>query len=179
MATTAPASRSVDVRELWSLPTLYHPVLSHKRDKIAFYSDNSGRIELYVIDLVTRDVRQLSHGEPPRALRSFYIWTPDDTALVFARDEKGNENHDLYRIDASSGAVTRLTNDPGSEKHAIEFSPDGVWLTLNSNGRHPAASDRPGQMNVWRMRADGSGLAPLHATHLRRTAAASALTARR
>ena len=161
MATTAPSRGSIDVRELWSLPSLYHPVLSHKRDKIAFYWDKSGRIELYVIDLATRAVRQLSHGEPPRALRSFYIWTPDDSALVFARDEQGNENHDLYRIDASSGAVMRLTNDPKSEKHAIEFSPDGNWLTLNSNARHPAAPDKPGQMNVWRMRAGGSDLAPL------------------
>jgi dipeptidyl aminopeptidase/acylaminoacyl peptidase len=136
-------------------------VLSHDRDKIAFYWDTSGRIELYILDLKTRAVRQLSHGEPPRALRSFYIWTPDDKALIFARDEKGNENHDLYRIDARTGAVTRLTNDPKSEKHAIEISPDGAWVTLNSNGRHPGEPDKPGQMNVWRMRADGSELAPL------------------
>ncbi len=161
MATTAPTRGTLDVRELWSLPSLYHPVLSHKRDKIAFYWDKSGRIELYILDLKTRAVRQLSHGEPPRALRSFYIWSPDDRALVFARDEKGNENHDLYRIDATTGTVTRLTNDPKSEKHAIEFSPDGAWLSVNSNGRHPSEPDKPGQMNAWRMRADGSDLAPL------------------
>ncbi|TMC31063.1 MAG: S9 family peptidase [Chloroflexi bacterium] len=161
MATTAPARGYIDVRELWSLPSLYHPVLSHRRDKVAFYWDKSGRIELYILDLKTREVRQLSRGEPPRALRSFYVWTPDDSALVFARDEKGNENHDLYRIDAHSGKVTRLTNDPKSEKHAIEFSPDGAWLTVNSNGRHPSEPDTPGQMNVWRMRADGGELAPL------------------
>ncbi|HYK98105.1 MAG TPA: DPP IV N-terminal domain-containing protein, partial [Candidatus Acidoferrales bacterium] len=113
MATTAPQTRgAIDVRELWSLPSLYHPVLSHKRDKVAFYWDKSGRIELYILDLKTKQVRQLSRGEPPRALRSFYIWTPDDTALIFARDEKGDENHDLYRIDATTGAVTRLTSDP-------------------------------------------------------------------
>src|ERR1051326_69960 len=129
MATTAPRTKeTIDVRALWSLPTLYPPVLSHKRDKVAFYWDKSGRIELYILDLNTKQVRQLSHGETPRALRSFYIWTPDDTALVFAKDDKGNENHDLYRIDATTGAVTRLTNDPTSEKHAIEFSSDGSWL---------------------------------------------------
>jgi len=161
VATTAPSRGSIDVRELWSLPSLYHPVLSHGRDKIAFYWDKSGRIELHILDVKTRAVRQLSHGEPPRALRSFYVWTPDDRALVFAKDEKGNENHDLFRIDATTGAVTRLTNDPKSEKHAIELSPDGAWLTLNSNGRHPSEPDKPGQMNVWRMRADGSELAPL------------------
>lgn len=162
MATTAPRTKgTIDVRELWSLPTLYHPVLSHKRDKIAFYWDKSGRIELYIYDLKTRATRQLSHGEPPRALRSFYSWTRDDSALVFAKDDKGNEQHDLYRIDVTTGAVTRLTNDTTSEKHAIEFSPDGAWLTVNANARHPSAPDKPGQMNVWRMRADGSDLAPL------------------
>jgi dipeptidyl aminopeptidase/acylaminoacyl peptidase len=161
MATTAPHRGTIDVHELWALPSLYHPVLSHRRDRVAFYWDKSGRIELYVLDLKTREVKQLSHGEPPRALRSFYVWTPDDSALVFARDEKGDENHDLYRIDARSGDVTRLTHDPRSEKHAIEFSPDGAWLTLNSNGRHPSEPDKPGQMNLWRMRADGSDLAPI------------------
>ena len=161
MATTSPVRGRIDVRELWSLPSLYHTVLSHARDQVAFYWDKSGRIELYILDLGTRTVRQISHGEPPRALRSFYIWTPDDRALVFARDEKGDENHDLYRIDVKTGAVARLTNDPRSEKHAIEFSPDGAWLTVNSNGRHPDAPDTPGQMNVWRMRADGSELRPL------------------
>ena len=161
MATTAPSRGSIDVRELWSLPSLYHPVLSHKRDKIAFYWDKSGRIELYILDLATHAVRQLSRGEPPRALRSFYVWTPDDKALVFARDEKGDENHDLYRIDAATGAVTRLTNDPKSEKHAIEFSDDGKWLTVNSNSRHPSEPDKPGQMNVWRLNADGSAYTPL------------------
>jgi dipeptidyl aminopeptidase/acylaminoacyl peptidase len=159
MATTVAARARLDVNELWSLPTLYHPVVSHGRDKVAFYWDKSGRIELYLLDVATREVRQLSHGEPPRALRSFYIWSPDDSYLVFARDEKGNENHDLYRIDVASGRVTRLTNDPTSEKHAIEFSPDGASLTVNSNGRQ--RPDTPGQMNVWRMRADGSELAPL------------------
>ena len=119
MTSVAPTRSQLDVRALWSLPTLYHPVLSHRRDKVAFYWDKSGRIELYIVDIATREVRQLSHGEPPRALRSFYVWTPDDRALVFARDEKGDENHDLYRIDAASGAVTRLTRDPRSEKHAI------------------------------------------------------------
>ena len=161
MATTAPSRGSIDARELWSLPSLYHPVLSRGRDKIAFYWDKTGRIELYVLDLRTRETRQLSHGEPPRALRSFHVWSPDDRWLVFARDEKGDENHDLYRIDVASGAVTRLTNDPKSEKHAIEFSPDGAWLTVNSNGRHPSEPDKPGQMNVWRMRSDGTALAPL------------------
>ena len=162
MATTAPRTQAtIDVRELWSLPTPYHPVLSHKRDRIAFYWDKTGRIELYILDLKTKRIDRISHGEPPRALRSFYIWTPDDSALVFAKDEKGNENHDLYLIGAATGVVVRLTNDPKSEKHAVDFSPDGTWITVNSNARHPSQPDTPGQMNVWRMRADGTELAPL------------------
>ena len=62
MATTAPSRGSIDVRELWSLPSLYHPVLSHGRDQVAFYWDKSGRIELYILHLKTRAVRQLSDG---------------------------------------------------------------------------------------------------------------------
>ncbi len=155
------AAGRIDVRELWSLPSLYHPVLSWARDRAAFYWDRTGRIELYVLDIASGAVRQLTHGEAPRALRSFYVWSRDDRTLVFARDEKGDENHDLYAVDVATGAVTRLTNDPRSEKHAVELSPDGAWLTVNSNGRLPETPDVPGQMNVWIARADGGDLRPL------------------
>ena len=76
--------------------------VSHGGDKVAFYSDSSGRIELYILDVKTKAVTQLSHGEVPRALRSFFIWDPTDRYLVFAKDNAGDEQHDLFRIDATT-----------------------------------------------------------------------------
>src|SRR6266550_146323 len=151
----------IPLEELARLPTLYHFEVSHGGDKVAYYSDSSGRIELYILDVKTKAVTQLSHGEVPRALRSFFIWDPTDSYLVFAKDNAGDEQHDLYRIDVQTGAVTRLTHDPKAEEHAVDFSPDGQAVTVNTNRRRAEAPDKPGQMNLWIMNADGSDLRPL------------------
>jgi len=158
---TAVRQERIPLEELARLPTLYHFEVSHSGDRVAFYSDTSGRIELHVLDLRTREVTQLSHGEVPRALRSFFVWDPTDSYLVFAKDNDGDEQHDLFRIDARTGHTSRLTRDPKAEEHAADISPDGRWIAVNTNRRRPDAPDRPGQMNLWRMRPDGSELQPL------------------
>src|SRR5256885_10875761 len=63
---------------------------------------------LFRSDLRTRAVTQLSHGEVPRALRSFFIWDPTDSYLVFAKDNDGDEQHDLFRIDRSEEHTSEL-----------------------------------------------------------------------
>ncbi len=100
----------IPLEELARLPTLYHFEVSHGGDKVAYYSDSSGRIELYILDVKTKAVTQLSHGEVPRALRSFFIWDPTDSYLVFAEDNAGDEQHDLYRIERSTPSTSRRTD---------------------------------------------------------------------
>jgi dipeptidyl aminopeptidase/acylaminoacyl peptidase len=151
----------ISLEELCRLPSFYLPQVSWKGDRVAFYWDKSGRLELYVLDLATRVIRQVSHGEVPRALRTGFVWRRDDRVIVFGKDAAGNEQHDLYAIDVARSTVTQLTHDPAAEEHAIEFSPDDAWLTVNANRRLPDAPQRPGQMNVWKLHADGSAYTPL------------------
>jgi len=160
MTTTTRGGR-IPLEELCRLPSFYIPTVAWKGDKVAFYWDRTGRVELYVMDLATREVRQLSHGEVPRALRAGFVWSRDDRAIVFGKDFEGNEQHDLYRIDVESGEVARITSDPTAQEYPIEFSPDNQWVAVMTNKRHPDAPDRPGQLNLWKMRSDGSGYQPL------------------
>ncbi|MBL7255792.1 S9 family peptidase [Paractinoplanes lichenicola] len=51
-------------------------------------------------------------------------WTPDGSALIVAADDDGRSP--LWRVDAETGAVTRLTPDNGSY-HDIRVAPDGQW----------------------------------------------------
>jgi dipeptidyl aminopeptidase/acylaminoacyl peptidase len=151
----------IPLEELSSLPSFYFPLVSWKGDKVAFYWDKSGRMELYLIDLATKEVRQVSHGEVPRALRTGFTWSRDDRFIAFGKDAAGNEQHDLYRIEVETGEVTQLTNDPAAEEHAVQFSPDDGWLTIDTNKRLPESPERPGQLNIWKIRADGSDYTPL------------------
>ena len=151
----------IPLEELCKLPSFYLPAVSWKGDRVAFYWDKTGQMELHVMDLATRETRQVSHGEVPRALRAGFAWDRADRSIVFAKDAGGTEQHDLYRINVETGAVTQLTNDPSAQEYAGQFSPDDKWLTVLTNKRNPAAPDRPGQLNLWKMRADGTDYAPL------------------
>jgi dipeptidyl aminopeptidase/acylaminoacyl peptidase len=161
MAIATRRQPQIPLEELCRLPSFYLPSLSWKGDRVAFYWDKTGSMELHVMDLATRETRQVSHGEVPRALRAGFVWDRADRGIVFAKDSGGTEQHDLYRIDVASGAVTQITNDPTAQEYVAQFSPDDKWITVLTNKRHPAAPDRPGQLNLWKMRADGSDYAPL------------------
>jgi dipeptidyl aminopeptidase/acylaminoacyl peptidase len=161
MGTTSPGARRLPLEELCRLSSIYLPTASWSGDKLAFYWDQTGRLELYVVDLATRATHQVSHGEVPRAVRAGFAWDRDDRFIVFARDTDGDEQHDLYRIDVETGAVTRLSHDPEAQEYPIQFSPDNAWLTVMANKRDPTTPDQPGQLNLWRLRADGSDYQPL------------------
>ncbi|HUQ42261.1 MAG TPA: S9 family peptidase [Candidatus Limnocylindrales bacterium] len=151
----------IQLEELCRLPSFFLPAVSWKRDRVAFYWDKTGRMELHVMDLATKEIRQISHGEVPTALRAGFAWSRDDKSIVFAKDAGGNEQHDLYKIDVATSKVTQLTNDPAAQEYVVQFSPDDTWITVMSNKRHPAAQDKPGQLNLWKMRPDGSEYTPL------------------
>src|SRR2546429_4230549 len=124
---------------LCGLPSFYLPVVSWKGDRVAFYWDKTGRIELYVMDLSTREVRQVSHGEVPRALRTGFTWSRDDRFIAFGKDAAGNEQHDLYTIEVASGAVRQISSDPAAEGHPVEWSPANEWSTARAHRRGRSA----------------------------------------
>ena len=151
----------IPLEELCRLPSFFLPSVSWKGDQVAFYWDKTGRMELHVMDLASKQTRQASHGEVPTALRAGFSWSRDDKSIVFAKDAGGNEQHDLYKIDLATSNVSRLTNDPSAQEYVVQFSPDDHWISVLTNKRHPAAPDKPGQLNLWKMRADGTDYSPL------------------
>jgi hypothetical protein len=48
----------IPLEELCRLPSFYLPVVSWKGDRVAFYWDKTGQMELHVMDLATRETRQ-------------------------------------------------------------------------------------------------------------------------
>ena len=56
--------------------------------------------------------------------------SPDDQRVAVIRFERGNE--DIWLIDASNGAASRFTFDPGTDGAAV-WAPDGRRLMFGSN----------------------------------------------
>jgi len=136
------------LEELVRLPLLSQPVVNYAQDRVAYFSNASGRTELYVQDLLGGRPRQLSHGEVPSTPYSEFVWNHAGTAIVFGRDVDGNERHDLFSIALADGVVTRVTEQPECQAYPIAFCPDDSWLLV--------VNDRGGVHNLWRIRADGS-----------------------
>jgi dipeptidyl aminopeptidase/acylaminoacyl peptidase len=74
-------------------------------------------------------------------------WTPDGAALIVAADHDGRAP--LWRVDAGSGEVTRLTGDDAAYGD-IRVSPDGRWVYALRN-----TIDSP--PHPVRIAADGTG----------------------
>ena len=70
------------LEELIKLPTFMLPVTSWKGDQIAYYSDRSGTMELWVVDLTTGDHRQASEGQLPKAIHTGFAWDRAGEAIV-------------------------------------------------------------------------------------------------
>ncbi len=143
--------------ELLSLPSYSMPNLSEDKKKLAFYWDKTGRIEMYVMDLETKEIKQISHGELPKAPRTGYTWDRKNEKMFFGKDAGGNEQNDIWTIDLN-GKAKALTETPKFQEHVSEVSHDNEWITF--------VSTRSGQMNVHKMKIDGTEEVQLSASDI-------------
>ena len=68
-------------------------------------------------------------------------FSPDGTKIIFGamvrEDQYGNPIYNLFTIDASSGNLTRITEDDGESDILAQYSPDGskiCYMTYEWNG---------------------------------------------
>jgi Tol biopolymer transport system component len=75
------------------------------------------------------------------------VYSPDGQWVVFSSNRSGTGNLDLWAVSRASGAVRRLTDDPG-----IEWDP-----AFTADGRHLLwSSNRGGHFECWIADADGA-----------------------
>lgn len=124
---------------LLSEPAFFHPRLSPDGTKLAFLRpDAKGRPQL----VVRAGTDELALTEEANAGLRTFRWTEDSTALLFPRDENGDEQFHLVALDVATKALRDLTPWPNSRNELLETSPkqpDAVLIT--SNRRDPLASD--------------------------------------
>jgi dipeptidyl aminopeptidase/acylaminoacyl peptidase len=86
-------------------------------------SDRPGDATIVLVPLDGGDPRDLLTGFDRRP--SELAWAPDSAAVYFTADDQGRRP--VYRVDVTSGAVTRITADDGAYTD-LSPSPDGRFL---------------------------------------------------
>ncbi|MEO8395645.1 MAG: ABC transporter substrate-binding protein, partial [Chloroflexota bacterium] len=110
--------------------------------EIAFYSDQTGDGDIYVMNMDGSNLVNLTHNPAGDYIP---VWSPDGKQLLFNSDRAGNSQ--IYVIDVASGQTTNLSNNASNDFFA-SWSPDGKQITF--------VSDRSGQAFIYVMNADGS-----------------------
>ncbi len=112
--------------------------LSTDGRRLLFSSDRLGNQDLWLLDLETRALTQLTSGpENDWAPR----WSPDESEIAFYSDRSGNR--DIFVLAQESGFIRQITEDP-TEDLQPDWSPDGneIWYYSVRTGL-PTISSSP------------------------------------
>jgi Tol biopolymer transport system component len=115
------------------------PEFSPDGKRIAFTSNRSGDLEIWVCDSDGSNPVQLTSFRGPNA--STPRWSPDGGRIVFDADAEGKQ-YDIWVINAGGGKPKRMTTDPANDGNP-SWSRDGRWIYFDSF--------RTGEQQLWKM----------------------------
>jgi Tol biopolymer transport system component len=120
-----------------------HSQFSPDGRRIAFCSDRTGVLEIWVAEADGSSERQVTHG--PTLSQGSPRWSPDGSLIAFDAQEANGDRH-IWTIPAEGGGARQLTHEAG-EQAAPTWSRDGQWIYFSHNGS--------GRHEVWRVRSTG------------------------
>ncbi len=128
----------------------YHPAWSPDGREVAFSTHNIEdpndrsleRSDIWIVNVATGEKRQLTGETVGDAAQP--QWSPTGARIAYWSRRKGGQR-DLWTIPANGGTPVAVTDDADFDWNPV-WAPDGKHLYF--------ASDRGGQMNLWRVAID-------------------------
>jgi Tol biopolymer transport system component len=116
--------------------------LSPDGRRVAFQSNRSGELEIWLADLDGSNAIRLTSMSS--TVVSVARWSPDGALIAFQSNREGQ--FEIYVIPAAGGRPRRITSHPATDV-TPRFSRDGQWIYFGSN--------RTGFMQVWKAPTSG------------------------
>ncbi|HND93951.1 MAG TPA: hypothetical protein PLI75_19365, partial [Anaerolineales bacterium] len=121
------------------------PALSPDRTQLAFASDRNGFWDLYILNLQSGSINQITNSPQYDSAPS---WSPDSQWLVFETYTNENLEVSVVSVNDRTQPILPITQHPASD-HSPVWAPDG---------RHVAfISTRSGDSDVWLANLDLTG----------------------
>ncbi len=121
------------------------PAWSLDGGSIAFHSNRSGNLDLWVIDFAGRAEPEQLTSAPEADTQP--AWSYDGTRIAF-QSTREDPSGDIWILDVATGDAVRLTTVEGVEEHPT-WSPDGLWIAYSSDGGGTGTRD------IWKIPSAG------------------------
>jgi len=119
-----------------------HPQFSPDGRRLAFTSERSGSLQIWVANSDGSNLLQLTMLA--RGFINAPRWSPDGKVIVFTSTQ--NNNQDIYSVSADGGPLRRVTSAPSREGRP-SWSRNGRWIYFYSN--------RTGRPEIWKIPVEG------------------------
>lgn len=106
------------------------PSWSTDNQHLVFYSDKDGNEELFTVNLITGERKQLTHRKDQKSYNP--VWSPVSDQIVYFL-EKGDNKDQIYLTDKNGLLNNNLTDD---DHHNVfpSWSPDGKIIYVRDKG---------------------------------------------
>jgi len=137
MEIPSPGNKALPPRKCISSTHLdFRPTFSPDGKRVAFLSDRSGILEIWVCDPDGSNQTQLTSLGKNELSLGIVWWSPDSSRLTFSWSGEGKS--EIYVINASGGLPQRRTTTPGENPNGSanpSWSRDGRWILFDREGQ--------------------------------------------
>ncbi len=110
----------------------YGTFVSPNKQHMVYFSNQTGRFELWQLEFSSLKTTQISNGQLPATPRTNIVWLKDNATIILGMDNAGNEQHNLWSCHLESGVWQQLTDSPKTQEMPQEISPTGKTLYYSS-----------------------------------------------